>query len=1235
MKKLWAVTCVLVVVVSGAGTVHADDANSAGPKWDSMKPSEFVWMAKSLTGDDAAVKAARTEVVSRLTARYMADAAGTRAVTCREWKELTDLLAKDLTADQRSTWVGKVRQAYVQDADALALVKTRDDLQDVVGTLSGLGDSQAQAVVETFAKDGDSWKTWPAVDVAGLAQALAKLGQQGSAGRQRVLAQVTTAYLASAAAAKAVTTAQWQDLAQSLGKDLSAEAKTAWLGTLKDAFAGGDLTRAQFGELAGAAAALGDASAVSSWATATAAWRAWDAGALADLATELAGAGDGAKATRLALVGHVADKFLVDASTIVSAGTDSWRKLTAALAKDLTADARAQWAAKLRGAFLADGTALKDRLSVEGLSDALGSLGDATAGGVVAAYMAASTGWQSWNAGDLAWLAERLSAVGDSGKAARQGLIQHLAGKLLADPKATKTAGAKAWASMCRFLAKDLPAEDRGVWVTKLIDAFAGSPESLGGLGSDEMASLNEAMTALGSEAKGTDLAIALVDKSAAWKEWSPDALSWLTGTLRRAAEAGKAARLKVFDHITAKYLDDLAKAKDVSIDRWADFANCLGGDLPPEGRQLWAFKIRAAFAGTTAAQAALQLGQLSRLVETITRLGDLQAGELAAMVVNSTDTWQSWPVEATRSLSGMMPATGSGPAQARRRLIDYIGSKFMPDAGAIRKTPCQEWSRLTEVFGRHMEPGTRAQWLQKLRGAFAPSSEVVAGLALEEMKDLVGSIRNLGSGDGPEIVAAFVRKTDKWQASKPEDLAWLAEQLAGSGDGGRSARQRLVDHISANCLATTESIRAIQISQWRTVCQKLGDLLTPELRAAWSAKLRDALAGGDTALRSMKAADVQDLVSAIAILRGPDSAALAASWMENRDAWAAAPADVLASLAEVVVTQGSDKEKTASLMTDLDAHFSARHAAKPLPWGHCDLIKRVWRYAGNMPKARQWALRGYESALGSEQARDAADNGTMMGTAVMLEWIGLTGKGKGYPLFATALVGAAVRDKVNSDVWWLPGSFSKPLGTPETQQTVRAVLLDGDGNPRPIVAKTLGWAYKQYGDFEAWRKYVTDQTELAPDGTDSKALWLLAKAYTEALVPPRIQLALGKGYMDQALGAAKSEAVRVKALADLAMYYRWIDRPGVAIDLLENSKGQLGDQSLARINEIQADLRQDEDRRQAAYARRQIEWPRQNKQAMLADLRQRLARADKSKNAQDSARLSAQIQRMEQGLGE
>jgi hypothetical protein len=46
MKNLLAVACVVATVLPVVRTARGDDANSSGPNWDPMKPSEFVWMVR-------------------------------------------------------------------------------------------------------------------------------------------------------------------------------------------------------------------------------------------------------------------------------------------------------------------------------------------------------------------------------------------------------------------------------------------------------------------------------------------------------------------------------------------------------------------------------------------------------------------------------------------------------------------------------------------------------------------------------------------------------------------------------------------------------------------------------------------------------------------------------------------------------------------------------------------------------------------------------------------------------------------------------------------------------------------------------------------------------------------------------------------------------------------------------------------------------------------------------------
>ena len=107
-------------------------------------------------------------------------------------------------------------------------------------------------------------------------------------------------------------------------------------------------------------------------------------------------------------------------------------------------------------------------------------------------------------------------------------------------------------------------------------------------------------------------------------------------------------------------------------------------------------------------------------------------------------------------------------------------------------------------------------------------------------------------------------------------------------------------------------------------------------------------------------------------------------------------------------------------------------------------------------------------------------------------------------------------------------------LGTTTTRQVLQNEVVDADGNPRLVVIKILAFIYRDAG-FKAWTTWQTFlDSKIAASGGDTKACWMLGKAFTESVSNPsgnpKIFLR-GKEWMDSALATATSASFRLVVL--------------------------------------------------------------------------------------------------------
>jgi hypothetical protein len=228
----------------------------------------------------------------------------------------------------------------------------------------------------------------------------------------------------------------------------------------------------------------------------------------------------------------------------------------------------------------------------------------------------------------------------------------------------------------------------------------------------------------------------------------------------------------------------------------------------------------------------------------------------------------------------------------------------------------------------------------------------------------------------------------------------------------------------------------------------------------------------------------------------------------------------------------------------------------------------------------------------------------------------GLIAKGKAYPAFATALARLARDGAVETDWPMWPGAM---LATPELRQTVRAQLVDAEGLPRLGVAKVLASSYGCYGEAKAWCDFL--EANIAQAQGDTKAMWLLARAYSESAFLPTPDPLAGRKWFDQALAAATSDSLRLKVIQDLVRGTTFNSVFQRARDLLDSVAGQFGGETAARIDALRREVAEAEGEYKVASARYKAQHDAETRSAWEQEIGRRLEEAKKNGDPERTAR--------------
>ena len=586
-------------------------------------------------------------------------------------------------------------------------------------------------------------------------------------------------------------------------------------------------------------------------------------------------------------------------------------------------------------------------------------------------------------------------------------------------------------------------------------------------------------------------------------------------------------------------------------------------------------------------------------------------AGDSLADANEIPDEWESLDAGGLVQLAEDLKSQGGTASSQRGLLGEYISDGYMVDRASTRVLSLARWRRLGKALGKDLSAETRTLWGNKLREAFDDSAETREALSIQEMMDLRNAMWWTGHLNAVSHTPQLIQKvmtTAEWKSLAPLDLAGLTFPLVAAKDTGRPARAKLTEHLTSKYLANATAVRSMPLPRWRTFATRLGKDLSPETRALWISKLREAFAADQRTLESLAAADFRRLDVTLQSLEDKDVEALRTEWLAvHSSQWASMNSEDLAKLAGFLADAGhagksargqlavhvasrylTDAASTKSvalhywaylseyLRKELSAETRSLWAGK-LRKAYIDDASKLNKLApqdllyltramgalNELPKARELAMKASTLACQGEGSLAGSDPELLRRVALRLGKTLLCGKGRAFTGYAEALAELASSDRL--DVRWIWSEqfdvLGAPLGTPESQQTVQAELIDDQGAPRPQVGHILSWAHYQNGTIQTWINFL-DGKIAAEENADTRGRWFLARGFAEALSAP------GEGYRPrEAIGwfktahqVARTKSAKLECLHHLAAAYAEAAAYEEGLAFIGTATGQLGD---------------------------------------------------------------------------
>jgi len=714
------------------------------------------------------------------------------------------------------------------------------------------------------------------------------------------------------------------------------------------------------------------------------------------------------------------------------------------------------------------------------------------------------------------------------------------------------------------------------------------------------------------------------------WRSLDTAGLRQLAEDLAAEGEDAKDNRVLLVQYVAYRYLNDRAATLSVGVEGWQVFCLSFDQDMSKATTSLWLGRLQAAYAATQEDLVALTPGGFVVMLRLFPYLADTDLPAIAVAWANASNNWKSLEPKDLVGFHVCLEQSGDGGRAARQSVVEHVAATYIPDPALVKAVGPEGWGSLARSAKKELSKEAQAAWVASLRAAFAGDP---TELKPNEVYRLGRALQLLGDAELPELVLSWLNASTSLDGCGHYALAWLAASLPGSGEGLRAAQIRLAGVVASDYLGSNEAARKLAASRWSRLAQVLGVHLPSETQALWRDRLKAAFLDDPAAAGTLTADERISLAVAFDRLKGTEATTPIVDLLSEPEETSKIPAGDLAQL----VWQAAKTHKTqlVPLMEGFDTAWNAAFGAGEADFGDCFDISGAWRAVGNREKARQWATRAYQQAVGSAEARDTVDAFTLSRLARMLRALGVAADGGDFTAFATAVARITREDAADTDGRraYLR-DWASLLREPQARQIIEAELTDAEGVPRPAVAKVLAWIAREGKKLDAWRARVDQEIAVAGSNADRKALWLMIKGCTEPLVEETINPLRGKPWLDSALATAESDAVRLQVVREYVVRYQETRRPGIGVGLLDSIENQFTGDELAVVREMRSVLQAQQSQRKANWDRSQASAEVARKKGRLAYYRKRLAAYQAEGDQQDKVtQLQAAIDELEQEL--
>jgi hypothetical protein len=567
--------------------------------------------------------------------------------------------------------------------------------------------------------------------------------------------------------------------------------------------------------------------------------------------------------------------------------------------------------------------------------------------------------------------------------------------------------------------------------------------------------------------------------------------------------------------------------------------------------------------------------------------------------------------------------AKSGGDAQALRERAEAVAAGFLAAKDDLPREAKAQWIGLLAQVAPALEPARLGAIAPRLSAWLAGADGDALAAGIPGAEAVLALANGLAASDQGEAGSRVVMRWLAGQQAPPAlglpAVAAMVGHLGRSMDGRREAIWTLAATLHRQHLADPAAMRAMGFETWKRLLGALAPDLDPDTGKDWAGRIRLVFAGDDRAIQAMDPAALQSLADLLAGLDRESCRQVLRSWYAGTQAKAAPPAVGIRLAATALWREPFSvlgREDLPLLPDQLAALLATWDPATLDLTLVLDGARMLWT-AGEGEAARRWADAAHARAFTKPQQHTTA---FMTLLATTLAEVGLARPDKDFPGFAQAVVAGAAGgwpDNTAEDdqVWALL------LASSPSRAALTGCLLDDQGMPRPRIAALLAWSSRNAKALEPWATRVADGVRQAADGSDLKAMWLVAQAYVdEQQVRPGNEPVGTESdasirrfrALKLALVAANGESTRLAVVHEIARYFRSRHRPGQGTELIASIQGQFTGQQAVAVARLRQDMQSAEIVRSLADARQESGNQRLADAAVLTEQRSRKPAVDK-----------------------